>query len=328
MEQFTPKVSAVIPSRNRPQIVRRAVQSALAQTCTDLEVVVVIDGPDSITVKVLEQMNDPRVRVIELAESVGASEARNIGAQQARGQWIALLDDDDEWLPTKIEKQLLAAEATTSRFALVVCSFILKTETMESVAPRRLPRQGEPISEYLFGSPRNGFQTSGFFCSRDLMLQEPWKRLKGLQDIDWFLRATADPDVQLAIVPDALCVYWTESIDTITSKLDWQTCLEWGQSHCFLMTPRAYSSFVAKVCVPRAASQQAAARDKFRLLREILWKGSPTPSSLLMFVAYSLLTYKTRRGLANWISGFKQRVSVVTSQAPRPSFEEKEVECK
>jgi glycosyltransferase involved in cell wall biosynthesis len=328
VEQFTPKVSAVIPSRNRPQIVRRAVQSALAQTFTDLEVVVVVDGPDSITVKVLEQMNDPRVRVIELAESVGASEARNIGARQARGQWIALLDDDDEWLPTKIEKQLLAAEATTSRFALVVCSFILKTETMESVAPRRLPRQGEPISEYLFGSPRNGFQTSGFFCSRDLMLQEPWKRLKGLQDIDWFLRATADPDVQLAIVPDALCVYWTESIDTITSKLDWQTCLEWAQSHRFLMTPRAYSSFVAKVCAPRAASQQAAARDKFRLLREILWKGSPTPSSLLMFAAYSLLNYKTRRGLANWISAFGQRVSVVTSQAPRPRFEEKEVEYK
>jgi hypothetical protein len=80
VEQFTPKVSAVIPSRNRPQIVRRAVQSALSQTCTDLEVVVVIDGPDSSTVKVLEQMNDSRVRVIELAESVGASEARNIGA--------------------------------------------------------------------------------------------------------------------------------------------------------------------------------------------------------------------------------------------------------
>jgi hypothetical protein len=152
--------------------------------------------------------------------------------------------------------------------------------------------------------------------------------LKGLQDIDWFLRATADPDVQLAIVPDALCVYWTESIDTITSKLDWQTCLGWGQSNRFLMTPRAYSSFVAKVCAPRAASQKASAREKFRLLREILWKGSPTVSSLLMFAAYSVLPYTTRRGLANWISAFRQRVRVVTSQAPRPGFEEKELECK
>jgi Glycosyl transferase family 2 len=328
VEQFTPKVSAVIPSRNRPQIVRRAVQSALSQTCTDLEVVVVIDGPDSITVKVLEQMNDPRVRVIELAESVGASEARNIGAQQARGQWIALLDDDDEWLPTKIEKQLQAAEATTSRFALVVCSFILKTETMQSVAPRRLPKQEEPISEYLFGSPRNGFQTSGFFCSRGLMLQEPWRRLKGLQDIDWFLRATADPNVQLAIVPDALCVYWTESIDTITSKLGWQTCLEWGQSNSLLMTPRAYSSFVAKVCAPRAASQQATVRDKFRLLREILWKGSPTPKSLLMFAAYSVLPYKTRRSLANSAATLKKRMGALKPQNDYQGLEQRESRCK
>ena len=186
-----PKVSAVIPSRNRPQIVRRAVQSALSQTFTDLEVVVVIDGPDAVTVKVLEQMNDRRLRIIELEESVGASEARNIGAAQALGDWIALLDDDDEWLPTKIEKQLIAAQAATSRLILVVCSFVLKTEAMEALAPRRLPRSAEPISEYLFGSPRNGFQTSGFLCSRELMLQEPWRRLKGLQDIDWFLRATS-----------------------------------------------------------------------------------------------------------------------------------------
>jgi hypothetical protein len=325
VEQFTPKVSAVIPSRNRPQIVRRAVQSALSQTCSDLEVVVVVDGPDGITVKVLEQMNDPRVRVIELPESVGASEARNIGAQQARGQWIALLDDDDEWLPTKIEKQLEAAEAATTRFALVVCSFILKTETMESVAPRRLPRQGEPISEYLFGSPRNGFQTSGFFCSRDLMLQQPWKRLKGLQDIDWFLRATSDPNVQLAIVPDALCVYWTESIDTITSKLGWQTCLEWGQSNRSLMTPRAYSSFIAKVCAPRAASQQAAARDKVLLLCEILWEGSPTLKSLLMFAAYSVLPYKTRRSLANSAATLKKRMDVLKlRRSDYPGLEQRE----
>ena len=266
-----PKVSAVIPSRNRPQLVRRAVQSALSQTYTDLEVVVVIDGPDGVTVKVLEQMDDPRLRVIELAESVGASEARNIGAAQAYGKWIALLDDDDEWLPSKIERQLEVAEAVASPFVLVACGFILKTETMEAVAPKRVPGHGEPISEYLFGSPRNGFQTSGFFCSRDLMLREPWRRLKGLQDIDWFLRVTNHPDVQLAIVPDALCVYWTESVDTITSKLGWQTCLEWGQANRALMTPRAYSSFIAKVCAPRAASQQAGPLVTLRLLRELLF---------------------------------------------------------
>ena len=134
-----PSVSTVIPTRNRAQIVRRAVQSALAQTFTDLEVVVIVDGPDSITVEVLRQISDPRLRVIELEASVGASTARNFGAAQAHGKWIALLDDDDEWLPTKIERQLMAAEAVGSCLTLVVCSFILKTETTEAMAPRRLP---------------------------------------------------------------------------------------------------------------------------------------------------------------------------------------------
>ena len=86
------------------------------------------------------------------------------------------------------------------------------------------------------------------------------------------------------------------------------------------MTPRAYSSFIAKVCAPRAASQQAGASVTFRLLRELVLKGSPTLLLLLMFAAYSLLTYKTRRGLANWVSAFKQRVTVLTSPTPRPRF--------
>jgi hypothetical protein len=290
-------------------------------------VVVVVDGPDATTVKVLEQMNDPRLRVIELEESVGASEARNIGAARAHGQWIALLDDDDEWQPTKIEKQFAAAEAVTSRYALVVCSFVLKTETAEAVAPRRLPRDGEPISEYLFGSPRNGFQTSGFLCSRELMLQKPWRRLKGLQDIDWFLRVTGDPEVELAIVPDPLCVYWTESENTITSKLGWQTCLEWGQANRSLMTPRAYSSFIAKVCAPRAASQEAGPSVTFRLLRELLLKGSPTLSSLLMFAAYSLLPYKTRRGLANSATALKKRMDILKRGIYVKALEPRESQC-
>src|SRR5580698_546767 len=100
------KVSAVIPTRNRPALVSRAVQSVLRQTHSDIEAVVVIDGPDPETAAALEAIGDPRVRVIALAENVGGSEARNVGAREARGEWIALLDDDDEWLPEKIEKQI------------------------------------------------------------------------------------------------------------------------------------------------------------------------------------------------------------------------------
>jgi glycosyltransferase involved in cell wall biosynthesis len=306
-----PKVSVIIPSRNRPGVARRAVQSALAQTCQDLEVIVVVDGPDPKTLSMLQQIADRRLKVIALEDSVGGSEARNIGALRAKGEWVALLDDDDEWLPTKIEKQLLAAESSKASLVLVVCSFFLKAGKDETLVPRRFPRPSEHISEYLFGAPRNGFQTSGFFCSRELMLQEPWHRLKGLQDIDWFLRVTTRTDVQLEIVRDPLCIYWTEGESTITSKLDWQTCLDWGQSHRSLMTPRAYSSFIAKVCAHRAAKQRAGASTMLRLLRELLFSGTPTASSLLLFAVYVTASYERRRSLANALNNFTQKVNAL-----------------
>ena len=102
----TPFVSAVIPTRNRHQLVLRAVHSVLTQTYENLEAIVVIDGPDSVTRSALGAIVDPRLRVVELEHSVGGSDARNRGVREARGEWVALLDDDDEWLPSKIEKQV------------------------------------------------------------------------------------------------------------------------------------------------------------------------------------------------------------------------------
>src|SRR5688572_11583153 len=85
-------VSAIIPTRGRPELVVRAVRSALAQTYKDLEVIVVIDGPDPATEKTLEQSADKRLKVIVLSDAIGAAQARNIGATSARGGWIAFLD--------------------------------------------------------------------------------------------------------------------------------------------------------------------------------------------------------------------------------------------
>src|SRR5579862_6769377 len=103
-------VSAVIPTRNRPHLVTRAVQSALDQTYADIEVIVVVDGPDPATEDALAQFDDKRLRLIVLPEPVGAARARNVGVEAAWGDWIALLDDDDEWLPEKTRAQMQAAE--------------------------------------------------------------------------------------------------------------------------------------------------------------------------------------------------------------------------
>jgi glycosyltransferase involved in cell wall biosynthesis len=100
----SPLVSVVIPTRNRSTLLLRAVRSALTQTLREIEVVVVIDGEEgNDSAQALAMLEDSRVRFIALREQVGGAEARNIGIRDARSTWIALLDDDDEWLPSKLE---------------------------------------------------------------------------------------------------------------------------------------------------------------------------------------------------------------------------------
>ena len=103
-----PKVSVVIPTRNRPLTLRNAVNSVLAQTLTDFEVIVVVDGDDDVeTSALIASFRDRRLRCIPLAKSVGGSEARNIGVRHARSSFVALLDDDEEQL-THMGKSLAA----------------------------------------------------------------------------------------------------------------------------------------------------------------------------------------------------------------------------
>jgi glycosyltransferase involved in cell wall biosynthesis len=104
-----PKVTVVIPTYNRLGIVPRAIESVLAQTVTDLEVIVVDDGSSDDTAKGLAERFGDRIRYFAQVNQ-GASVARNRGIEEARGEWIAFLDSDDLWEKDKIEWQLKALE--------------------------------------------------------------------------------------------------------------------------------------------------------------------------------------------------------------------------
>ncbi|PSB49857.1 hypothetical protein C7B80_00340 [Cyanosarcina cf. burmensis CCALA 770] len=90
-ENIQAVVSVVIPSRNRPQLVSRAVKSALAQTYKAIEVIVIVDGSNRDTVQAIKEINNFRLRVIEPLVNVEPSGARNTGVREAKGTWIAFL---------------------------------------------------------------------------------------------------------------------------------------------------------------------------------------------------------------------------------------------
>ena len=81
---------------------------------------------------------------------MGAGQARNAGVRAANGSWIAFLDDDDEWLPEKLDRQLAAASESRHAFPIIASRLIARTSEGDLIRPRLLPAPSEPISEYLF----------------------------------------------------------------------------------------------------------------------------------------------------------------------------------
>jgi glycosyltransferase involved in cell wall biosynthesis len=103
-ESGGPAVSVIIPAYNRVHYVSAAVESVLAQTFSDFEIIAVDDGSSDGTHEVLKSFGG-RIRLIR-QENRGVSSARNTGVRAARGKWIAFLDSDDQWHPEKLESQI------------------------------------------------------------------------------------------------------------------------------------------------------------------------------------------------------------------------------
>lgn len=107
----TPAVSVIIPALNAAPYIRRAIVSALESEDVSVEVIVVDDGSKDDTWQVLDDLG-PRIRKVRQAPG-GPYRARNLGVELARGEWLAFLDADDEWAPSKLYKQLAMADKET-----------------------------------------------------------------------------------------------------------------------------------------------------------------------------------------------------------------------
>jgi len=114
-------ISVVIPTYNRRDLLPRAIDSVLAQTSPPDEIIVVDDGSDDGTMGIVHRAY-PQVRVVD-QKNAGVSAARNLGITSATGEWIALLDSDDAWLPQKLERQLQALSQHPG-FRMVHCDEI------------------------------------------------------------------------------------------------------------------------------------------------------------------------------------------------------------
>ncbi len=306
-DERLPTVSVVIPTRARSEVVRRAVHSALTQTLRDIEVIVVVDGVDPATVAVLKEIPDPRLVIAPLPQPVGAAEARNIAVQRARGAWIAFLDDDDEWLPEKLERQLTCAlEEVTGSMPVVCSAYIARSGDRDILFGRRAPLPHEPISEYMFcrhgiSYGENAVATSVLFVAKSLLISVPFDpQLKRHQDWDWALRALQVAGTSLRYIAEPLSIYHMPAgAPRLSAHDDWRYSLHWCQDRRPLLTPKAFSFFIVTECLTRARQAKASLGEIASLL-QLYWRsGQPTWRSARLALFYLLIPLRARTLLSH-----------------------------
>ena len=126
-----PRVSVIMPTYNRAEKLPRSIGSVLNQTLEDFELLVVDDGSTDETEAVVTGYDDPRVKYVAHETNRGASVARNTGIDRAEGEYIALLDSDDEFEPRKLEKQVDLMERRSDDWIAAYCGVDIVYEDHE-----------------------------------------------------------------------------------------------------------------------------------------------------------------------------------------------------
>lgn len=106
MVTLNDKVSVIIPTYNRSELLKKAIKSLENQSHQNFEIIIIDDFSTDDTAEVVNEMKDDRIIYLKHESNKGGSEARNTGIQRATGSFIGFLDSDDQWLPDKLEKQL------------------------------------------------------------------------------------------------------------------------------------------------------------------------------------------------------------------------------
>ena len=271
-------VSVVIPTVGRESVLD-AVRSAQTQNGVESEIIVVCDSP-TVPPAVADIAN-----VVDRIEctggQLGAAGARNVGVAAASGEYVAFLDDDDEWLPTKLQLQVGAARSIEAAGQVpVVSSRIFQRKAgclpCSAVGPRQVLTAGERPEDYLFANRLVGFgrpmlPTSTLLTTREFALEHQWDAsLRRHTDWDWVVRTSAVPDVDVRQLAEPLVVYTIGSADSASASPDWRSSFEWATRYRAVWTDATLADFLASQTLRYAlqARDWSGARDILATIHE------------------------------------------------------------
>jgi glycosyltransferase involved in cell wall biosynthesis len=185
-----PQISVVIPTRDRYDLLQRAIRSVLEQTVRDFEVIVVDDASIEDVGAIIGRFADARLTLVRHQIPMGGGASRNTGIRHASGKYVAFLDDDDEWLPEKLELQLVRINSYDNPGLVYTGSFHIDQRTGLTLKVFR-PRLQHDTHRHLLRKNVIG-TTSSIMVRRTnfsagLMFDE---HLRSCQDWDLYLKIT------------------------------------------------------------------------------------------------------------------------------------------
>jgi glycosyltransferase involved in cell wall biosynthesis len=208
-------VSVVIPTYNRAELVERAVHSVLSQTYPDLEVIIVDDASTDNTrdrIKALQQV-DRRIQYFRHDNNRGAQVARNTGIQAAKGEYMAFLDSDNEWLPRKLERQMVLFFPKADSPGVVYCGYS-KVSAGSDVLNEYVPRYRGLVYKQVLGDWLT--DTSTLVVRKDIL-----ERIHGFDENirayqEWDLCIRLSRECEFDFVPECLTLYHQHALPSIS----------------------------------------------------------------------------------------------------------------
>lgn len=213
----SPLVSVVLPTYGRPEFLTDAVESVLEQTYDRIELLVVDDCSPEPVAPALAGIDagEATMRVIRHEENQGANGARNTGIREASGEFVAFIDDDDLWEPTKLERQVAAVDSEAVGVVYTGMRYVVDGETSHVI---EADLEGEVTRELLTGAEMGTFSTLMVRQSAIEAAGLPDERFPCWQDREWPIRLSQH--CEFAAVPEPLTVHRIDDHEQISDDFE------------------------------------------------------------------------------------------------------------
>ena len=203
-----PLVSVVMPTYNHAQFIGDAIGSVLDQTYKNIELIIIDNYSEDDTEEIIASFHNTRIKYKKFRNNGIIAASRNIGIRESHGKYIAFLDSDDIWVPTKIEKQIKLLENNENTFLVYSRYTVIRNGLFRKIMPKRKRLKSGNAFIPLFLS--NNFIGSSSVLLRNALVENNFlfdtdKRLRAIEDYDLWLRIAKNKRIDY--VDESLVVY-------------------------------------------------------------------------------------------------------------------------